>query len=85
MTEPGVVVQVKEKIELTDAKNKIFDSLLNTLHHFNLKTELCVAVGWLLGIECYDIDIALDNMLGSEFANKVAEYASSTCKKPPSG
>ncbi|KAJ0013315.1 hypothetical protein Pint_21480 [Pistacia integerrima] len=25
----------------------------------------------LLGIECYDIDIALDNMLGSEFANKV--------------
>lgn len=39
----------------------------------------------LLGKECYDIDIALDNMLGSEFANKVAEYVASTGEKPPSG
>lgn len=28
----------------------------------------------LLGKECYDIDIALDNMLGSEFVEKVREY-----------
>ncbi|XP_031266869.1 tRNA nucleotidyltransferase cca2 isoform X1 [Pistacia vera] len=88
MTEP-VVVQVKEKIELTETEKKIFDSLLNTLRHFNLKTELRVAGGWvrdkLLGKECYDIDIALNNMLGSEFANKVAEYVASTGEKPPSG
>lgn len=46
MTEP-VVVQVKGKIELTDTEKKIFDSLLNTLRHFNLKTELRVAGGWV--------------------------------------
>lgn len=28
----------------------------------------------LLGKDCYDIDIALDNMLGSEFVDKVREY-----------
>ncbi|GMN25973.1 hypothetical protein TIFTF001_001134 [Ficus carica] len=28
----------------------------------------------LLGKECYDIDIALDNMMGSEFVEKVREY-----------
>ena len=28
----------------------------------------------LLGKECYDIDIALDNMLGSEFVDKVQDY-----------
>lgn len=28
----------------------------------------------LLGKDCYDIDIALDNMLGSEFVEKVRDY-----------
>ena len=28
----------------------------------------------LLGKDCCDIDIALDNMLGSEFVDKVTEY-----------
>lgn len=32
----------------------------------------------LLGKECYDIDIALDNMLGREFCEKVNDYLSST-------
>lgn len=32
----------------------------------------------LLGKECYDIDIAIDNMLGSEFVDKVREYLLST-------
>ncbi|KAL5776409.1 hypothetical protein ACOSP7_009335 [Xanthoceras sorbifolium] len=84
-----MAVQVKEKIDLTNTETKIFDTLLNTLRHFHLNTELRVAGGWvrdkLLGKECYDIDIALDNMLGSEFANKVAEYLSSTGQKPPAG
>ncbi|KAK5832392.1 cca trna nucleotidyltransferase, mitochondrial [Gossypium arboreum] len=75
-------VQVKEKIELTETEKKIFDRLLNTLRHFNLQTQLRVAGGWvrdkLLGKECYDIDIALDNMLGSEFVDKVQEYLSTT-------
>ncbi|XAR62671.1 CCA tRNA nucleotidyltransferase [Bertholletia excelsa] len=32
----------------------------------------------LLGKDCYDIDIAIDNMLGKEFCEKVNEYLSST-------
>ncbi|XP_022718251.1 CCA tRNA nucleotidyltransferase, mitochondrial-like isoform X2 [Durio zibethinus] len=75
-------IQVKEQIELTQTEKKIFDRLLNTLRHFNLQTQLRVAGGWvrdkLLGKECYDIDIALDNMLGSEFVDKVQEYLLST-------
>ncbi|XP_017984363.1 PREDICTED: putative CCA tRNA nucleotidyltransferase 2 [Theobroma cacao] len=72
---------VKEQIELTETERKIFDRLLNTLRYFNLQTQLRVAGGWvrdkLLGKECCDIDIALDNMLGSEFVYKVREYLSS--------
>ncbi|GKV32273.1 hypothetical protein SLEP1_g40889 [Rubroshorea leprosula] len=77
-----LVVPVKEQIELTETEKKIFDRLLGTLRHFNLQTQLRVAGGWvrdkLLGKDCYDIDIALDNMLGSEFADKVKEYLEST-------
>ncbi|OMO88926.1 hypothetical protein CCACVL1_08108 [Corchorus capsularis] len=79
-------VQVKEQIELTETEKKIFDRLLSTLRHFNLQTQLRVAGGWvrdkLLGKECYDIDIALDNMVGSEFAEKVKEYLSSVGEEP---
>jgi len=32
----------------------------------------------LLGKECYDIDIALDDMLGSTFVDKVTQYLAST-------
>ncbi|XP_041012281.1 tRNA nucleotidyltransferase cca2 isoform X2 [Juglans microcarpa x Juglans regia] len=75
---PAPVVQVKERIELTVTERNIFDRLLGTLRHFGLSNQLRVAGGWvrdkLLGKECYDIDIALDNMLGSEFVEKVREY-----------
>ncbi|KAL5538639.1 hypothetical protein UlMin_042644 [Ulmus minor] len=71
-------IQVREKIELTDTEKKIFDRLLGTLRHFGLQNHLRVAGGWvrdkLLGKDCYDIDIALDNMLGSDFVEKVREY-----------
>ncbi|KAB1209078.1 CCA tRNA nucleotidyltransferase, mitochondrial [Morella rubra] len=76
------IFQVKEKIKLTETERKIFDRLLGTLRHFSLSNQLRVAGGWvrdkLLGKECYDIDIALDNMLGSEFVEKVREYLLST-------
>ncbi|KAI3785084.1 hypothetical protein L1987_44196 [Smallanthus sonchifolius] len=75
-------VVVKESIDLTDKEKQIFDRLLEVLHHFNLETKLRVAGGWvrdkLLGKECYDIDIALDDMLGREFCEKVNEYLTST-------
>ncbi|KAK0607548.1 hypothetical protein LWI29_016508 [Acer saccharum] len=108
MAEP-TAVQVKEKIDLSDTEKDIFDTLLKTLRDpelsgdFKPNTVLRVAGGWvrdkLLGKECCDIDIALDIMSGTEFANKVAEYKevknlsaeekkkylSATDRKPPAG
>ncbi|KAK6938538.1 Poly A polymerase, head domain [Dillenia turbinata] len=79
---PQLKVQVKDKIDLTDKENQIFERLLQVLRHFSLQTQLRVAGGWvrdkLLGKECFDIDIALDNMLGREFCEKVNEYLAST-------
>ncbi|XP_028782087.1 putative CCA tRNA nucleotidyltransferase 2 isoform X2 [Neltuma alba] len=70
--------QVRDRIELSDMEKKIFDRLLATLRQFGLETQLRVAGGWvrdkLLGKDCYDIDIALDNMMGTEFVDKVREY-----------
>ncbi|CAL5333529.1 unnamed protein product [Camellia sinensis] len=75
-------VLVKDNIDLTDKEKQIFDRLLQVLRHFNLQTQLRVAGGWvrdkLLGKECYDIDIAIDNMMGQEFCGKVNDYLSST-------
>ncbi|GAB4861444.1 hypothetical protein Ancab_036646 [Ancistrocladus abbreviatus] len=75
-------VRVKDMIDLTEKETQIFNRLLEVLRHFNLNTQLRVAGGWvrdkLLGKECYDIDIAIDNMLGREFCEKVNEYLSST-------
>ncbi|KAI3799019.1 hypothetical protein L1987_34307 [Smallanthus sonchifolius] len=76
----GVVVS--ENINLTDKEKQIFNQLVQVLRHFNLETQLRVAGGWvrdkLLGKECYDIDIAIDNMLGKEFCDKVNGYLAST-------
>lgn len=74
-------IHVKDRIDLTAKEKQIFDRLLQVVRHFNLQTQLRVAGGWvrdkLLGKECYDIDIALDDMLGREFCEKVNEYLSS--------
>ncbi|KAF3330954.1 putative CCA tRNA nucleotidyltransferase 2 isoform X1 [Carex littledalei] len=76
-----VVLPVKEHIELSEKEDKIFTRLLDVVRHFGLETQLRVAGGWvrdkLLGKECYDIDIALDNMLGRDFCEKVNEYLKS--------
>ncbi|KAL7118172.1 hypothetical protein ACP275_03G118900 [Erythranthe tilingii] len=75
-------IQVKDRIDLTEKETEIFDRLLQVIRHFTLQTQLRVAGGWvrdkLLGKECCDIDIALDDMLGREFCEKVNEYLSST-------
>ncbi|CAL9215950.1 unnamed protein product [Arabidopsis halleri] len=74
-------IELKENIELTEKERKIFDRLLSTLRYCNLDTQLRVAGGWvrdkLLGKESDDIDIAIDNMSGSEFLDKFKEYLSS--------
>ncbi|XP_009103224.1 CCA tRNA nucleotidyltransferase, mitochondrial [Brassica rapa] len=74
-------VELKEKIEITEKEREIFDRLLGTLRFCNLDTQLRVAGGWvrdkLLGRDSDDIDIAIDNMYGSEFLDKLKEYLAS--------
>ncbi|CAA7027228.1 unnamed protein product [Microthlaspi erraticum] len=76
-----ISVELKENIDLTEKEKKIFDRLLGTLRFCNLDTQLRVAGGWvrdkLLGRDSDDIDIAIDNMYGSEFLDKLKEYLSS--------
>ncbi|GAQ85176.1 Polynucleotide adenylyltransferase family protein [Klebsormidium nitens] len=71
---PGVV----EMVELNAQEERIFNTLKQTLAHFGLKTQLRVAGGWvrdkLLRRDSGDIDIALDDQMGVDFAEKVNEY-----------
>ncbi|XP_059281110.1 tRNA nucleotidyltransferase cca2-like [Lycium ferocissimum] len=65
-------------IDLTRDEKEIFDLLLKVVKHFNLDTHLRVAGGWvrdkLLGLQSNDIDIAIDNMTGQQFCEKVEQY-----------
>ncbi|KAL0337424.1 UNVERIFIED_CONTAM: CCA tRNA nucleotidyltransferase, mitochondrial [Sesamum calycinum] len=78
-------IDAKDKIDLTEKEKLIFDCLLQVVQHFNLPTQIRVAGGWvrdkLLGEECHDIDIAVDDMSGVQFCEKVNEYLQSIGKK----
>ncbi|GAB4823351.1 hypothetical protein N2152v2_010397 [Parachlorella kessleri] len=69
---------IKDRIDLTDAEKSIFDVLLQANKQAELKATLRCAGGWvrdkLMGRQSLDIDIALDNMLGKDFAERVNEY-----------
>ena len=69
------------KIQLTQQEEELFSILLKTLEHQRLNTVLRCAGGWvrdkLLGKDSHDIDIAIDNKLGAEFAEHVNDYLSS--------
>uniref|UniRef100_A0A0D3HRX8 Poly A polymerase head domain-containing protein n=1 Tax=Oryza barthii TaxID=65489 RepID=A0A0D3HRX8_9ORYZ len=73
------VVEVREGVELTEKEERIFRRLLDVVRHFGLGTQLRVAGGWVrdkvLGKDSTDIDIALDNMTGQNFCEKVNEYS----------
>lgn len=43
----GSSVAVKDQIDLTEKEEKIFRRLLDVVGHFNLKTQLRVAGGWV--------------------------------------
>lgn len=66
---------MQDNITLTDEEKAIFDTLLAAAEFSGCKTVLRAAGGWvrdkLLGKDSADIDIALDNMLGKTFAEKV--------------
>lgn len=65
-------------ITITSAEKKVFDILAETLKHFKLDTVLRVAGGWvrdkILGNDAGDIDIAVDNLTGVDFATLVQNY-----------
>jgi hypothetical protein len=78
----ATMTHVKDHIALTDKERDLFDTLLAAVKHSNSGTVLRAAGGWvrdkLLDKESVDIDVALDNMLGKDFADKVNEYLRST-------
>lgn len=69
-------------LPLTDLEHEIFSTLMKATKAAQLETTLRCAGGWvrdkLLGKSSDDIDIALDNMMGKEFAEKVNEYLASS-------
>ncbi|KAI3997209.1 hypothetical protein MKX01_009053 [Papaver californicum] len=78
-TTKSLCVQLKDEIEITDTEEQVFDRLSQVVHHYNLQTQLRVAGGWvrdkLLGQQSVDIDIALHNMTGEDFCQKLNEYS----------
>lgn len=72
---------MQDKITLTAEERALFDTLLAAAEFAGSKTVLRAAGGWvrdkLLGKDSADIDIALDNMLGKTFADKVSQCQSS--------
>lgn len=65
-------------IQLTDQEEELFTLLLDVVKSSNRSTILRVAGGWvrdkLLQKDSHDIDIALDDQSGLEFATLVNEY-----------
>ena len=68
-------------VKLTEKEDELFTVLRQTLQYCDLKTTLRCAGGWvrdkLLNMESDDIDIALDDMLGKDFAEHVNKYLES--------
>ena len=71
--------EISNVVELNETEQKLFSELLESSKMAGLsQTTLRCAGGWvrdkLMGRESLDIDIALDNMLGKEFADTVNQY-----------
>lgn len=68
-------------VQLTPQEEELFDVLTKTLEHEKLDTVLRCAGGWvrdkLLNKESHDIDVAIDNKMGQEFAEHINSYLSS--------
>jgi tRNA nucleotidyltransferase/poly(A) polymerase len=65
-------------ISLTEKEEELFTLLLNVVKNSNLNTTLRVAGGWvrdkLISRDSHDLDIALDDQSGEEFARLVKSY-----------
>jgi tRNA nucleotidyltransferase/poly(A) polymerase len=69
---------MQTEITLNDVEREIVDTLMAAREHHGMSTTLRCAGGWvrdkLLGRDSKDIDIALDDISGKEFAEKVRSY-----------
>ncbi|GBG29898.1 CCA tRNA nucleotidyltransferase, mitochondrial [Hondaea fermentalgiana] len=67
-----------EDLQLTPAEADLFATIKEVVKRFELTTQVRVAGGWvrdkLLGRSSHDIDLALDDMTGLAFAEKVNAY-----------
>lgn len=72
------VEKAKMDISLTETEKNVFNLLRNVVKEKSPTTILRVAGGWtrdkLLGKDSNDIDIAVDNMTGEDFANLIINF-----------
>lgn len=72
------VLRPDVKISLTTEETQLFDLLLKANESAQCKSVLRVAGGWvrdkILGKDSHDIDIAIDNMSGYDFATKISPF-----------
>lgn len=65
-------------ITLNENESKIFSLLRECCAVCKLDVTLRVAGGWvrdkLLGLECHDFDIAIDSMMGRQFAERLRQF-----------
>ena len=81
------VSNAQETVQLNAVEARIFDTLLAAREHHGLQTTLRCAGGWvrdkLLGRGSKDIDIAVDDMTGKEFGDKVVQYQQAQARNAP--
>ncbi|KAJ1618633.1 hypothetical protein T492DRAFT_1151245 [Pavlovales sp. CCMP2436] len=72
---PLVLPDGGRRLQLSERESELFDFLKEVAAVSGCKTTMRVAGGWvrdkLLGRDCDDIDLALDNMTGLSFANAI--------------
>ena len=73
------------ELQLKETEQELFSILRETNKYAGLKTTLRCAGGWvrdkLLGKDSVDIDIAIDNLLGTQFAEHLGAYLESQGQK----
>ena len=74
----GSGLAIQREIQLTDLERNVFRVLIDTKKFAQCATTIRVVGGWVrdkvLGLQSDDIDIALDDMSGAEFAELVLGY-----------
>jgi len=76
-------------LKLTELEKNLFQTITKAIGHWNLNTTVRAAGGWvrdkLLGRESDDLDIAVDDMSGAQFASYLTRYISEVMKERAHG